>query len=101
MQFWWYIEWPEEVRKYTLVYVRNNKDGKLISINVLKYAATLVNYAAAYHFYKHNPDPSDPFPMVLFYADNTASESWMDKACNSSLIGRSLSRLQCAMCNVQ
>ena len=64
---------------------------------MLEYAAILVNYAAAYHFYHINPDPSDPFPMVLFYADNTASESWMEKACNSSLIGRALSRLQCAM----
>jgi len=97
MKFWWYIEWPEEIRKHTLIYVRNNKDGTLISINVLEYAAILVNYAAAYHFYHNNPDPSDPFPMVLFYADNAASESWTEKACNSSLIGRALSRLQCAM----
>ena len=97
MRFWWYIEWPEEVRKHTLIYIRNNKDGKLISINVLEYAAILINYAAAYHYYHNNHDPSDPYPMVLFYADNTASEAWMEKACNSSLIGRALSRLQCAM----
>ena len=70
MNFWWYIEWPEEIRKNTLIYVRNNKDGTLISINVLEYAAILVNYAAAYHFYHNNHDPSDPFPMVLFYANN-------------------------------
>ena len=97
MNFWWYIEWPDEIKRHTLVYVRNNKDGKLISINVLEYAALLINYAGAYHYYLHNPDPEDPFPQVLFYADNTASESWMVKACNSSLIGRALSRLQCAM----
>ena len=97
MKFWWYIEWPDEIKKHTLVYVQNNKDGTLISINVLEYAAILVNYAAAYNFYHTNPDPSDPFPMVLFYADNTASESWTEKACNSSLIGRALSRLQCSM----
>ena len=97
MSFWWYIEWPEEIRKHTLVYIRSNKDGKLISINVLEYAAQLITYAAAYHFYHNNPDPSDPYPMVLFYADNRCSESWMDKACNSSLIGRALSRTQCAM----
>ena len=24
MQFWWYLEWPPDVRKHTLVYVRNN-----------------------------------------------------------------------------
>jgi hypothetical protein len=33
----------------------------------------------------------------LLIADNTAAESWMETACNSSLIGRALSRLQCAM----
>jgi len=97
MKFWWYIEWPDEIKDRTLIYVRNNKDGTLISINVLEYAAIIVNYAAAYHFFREHPDPSDPFPMVLLYADNTASESWMEKACNSSLIGRALSRLQCAM----
>ena len=97
MQFWWYLEWPPEVKKYTLVYVKNNKDGSLISINVLEYAALLINYAATYHFYKLHPDASDPYPLVLLRGDNTASESWIDKACNSSLIGRALSRLQCAM----
>lgn len=97
MKFWWYIEWPAEVRNHTLIYVRNNKEGKLVSINVLEYAALLVTYAAAYHYHHNHPDPSDPYPVVKFYADNTACESWMEKACNSSLIGRALSRLQCAM----
>lgn len=97
MGFWWYYKWPESVHKQTLIYIRNNKDGQLVSINVLEYAALLINYAAAFHYYKNNPDPSDPYPSVLFYADNSASESWMEKACNSSLIGRALSRLQCAM----
>ena len=91
MGFWWYHEWPDSVRKQTLVYVRNNKEGNLISINVLEYAALLINYAAAYHFHMKHPDHSDPYPQVLFYADNTAAESWMEKACNSSFIGRALS----------
>ena len=93
MKFLWYIEWPEEIRKHTLIYVSNNNNGTLTSINVLEYAVILVNYAAAYHFYHNNPDASDPFPMVLFHADNAASELWTEKACNSSLIGRALSRL--------
>ena len=65
MGFWWYLEWPPEVRKYTLIYVRNNKDGSLISINVLEYAALLINYAATYHYYSTHPDQSDPYPVVL------------------------------------
>ena len=97
MGFWWYIEWPPEVHKHTLIYRRNNKDGKLVSINVLEYAALLINYAATTLYYLSHPDPSDPSPLVLFNADNTAAESWMEKSCTSSLIGRALGRLQCAM----
>jgi hypothetical protein len=97
MKYWWYIEWPAEVRQYTLIYVRNNSEGTLVSINVLEYAALLINYAAAYHYHHNNPDPTDPYPIVQFFADNSACESWMEKACNSSLIGRALSRLQCSM----
>ena len=97
MRFWWYFEWPPEVRKFTLVYVRNNANGDLISINVLEYAAILINYAATTLYYETHHEPSDPYPLVLFNADNRASESWMVKSCTSSLIGRALARVQCAM----
>ena len=97
MRFWWYFEWPESVRKHTLIYIRSNKDGTLISINVLEYAAILINYAAAIHYFNNNTEVADPYPVVLFRTDNSASESWMDKACNRSLIGRALSQLQCSM----
>ena len=40
--FWWYIEWPKEIPKHTLIYFRCNKDGRLININVLEYAAELI-----------------------------------------------------------
>ena len=57
----------------------------------------VINYVAAYHFYKHNPDPDDPFPLVRLFGDNAAAESWMSKACTSSLIGRALGRVLCAL----
>jgi hypothetical protein len=97
MRFWWYIKWPQEVESKTLRYVRSNKNGDLVSINVLEYAAMLITYAAAYHFYREHPDVTDPFPLVSLLADNTTAESWMETACTSSLIGRALGRLQCAM----
>jgi hypothetical protein len=97
MEFWWYYKWPEEVRQRTLTFVRSNEHGQLISINVLEYAGMLINYAAATHYYRSHPDAGDPFPKVLFFADNTAAESWMLKGCNSSWSGRALGRLQCAM----
>ena len=97
MQFWWYLEWPAEVRKYTLKYVRNNSEGKLISINVLEYAAIIINYAATTLYFQSHHDASDPYPLVLFNADNRAAESWTTKSCTSSMIGRALGRVQCAM----
>jgi hypothetical protein len=97
MKFWWYLEWPKEILECTLKFVKNNEKGDLISINVLEYAAGLINYAAAYHYYLTHPDPNDPYPVVKLYLDNTASESWIIKACKGSLAGRALSRLQCAM----
>ena len=79
MGFWWYFKWPEEVRKHTLTIVRSNTHGQFVSINMLEYASMLINYAAASHFYSQFPNASDPFPKVLFFADNTAAESWMLK----------------------
>lgn len=98
MQFWWYIEWPEEVQRHTLRYIKNNKDGNLISINVLEYAGVIINYIASTYFFREcKNDPSDPYPTVLLYADNTTAEAWAIKACKKSLIGRSLALLQCAL----
>ena len=77
MGFWWHIEWPEEVRRRTLRYIRNDKDGNLISINVLEYATVIINYVAStFYFTKISPNPVDPYPVVLIKADNTTSESW-------------------------
>ena len=97
MKFWWYIEWPEKVRALTLRFVKNNKSGTLISINALEYAALIINYVAACHYFLTNKDPLDPYPSVLLYADNTAAESWAIKGCKSSTVGRHLGLLQCAL----
>ena len=97
MGFWWYIEWPPEVQSHTLRFVKNDKHNTLISINVLEYAAGIINYIASMHFYTTCPNKSDPTPIVLLYDDNTASESWLMKGCKSSRIGRGLGRLQCSL----
>ena len=99
MKFWWYIEWPDEVQKRTLRYVKNNKNGNLISINVLEYAALIINYIAATHYFRiHLDKVTDPHPTTLLYADNSTAEAWMKmKQCKDSLIGRALGRLQCAL----
>jgi hypothetical protein len=97
MKFWWYIQWPEEVRQRTLRFVKNNSTNTLISINVLEYAALIINYVASTHYFLNHKDPEDPYPSVLLYADNTTAESWLRKSCKNSFVGRALGRLQCSL----
>ena len=99
MQFWWYIEWPENIQKRTLRFIKNDKNNTLISINVLEYAALILNFiAATYYFRTYHKDKSDPYPTTLLYADNSTAEAWEKlKQCKTSMIGRNLGRLQCAL----
>ena len=41
--FWWHIEFPEEVKHRTLLFKSDNKDGTLISINVLEFVTVIIN----------------------------------------------------------
>eukprot|EP00956_Cyclotella_meneghiniana_P041381 scaffold224955_cov33-Cyclotella_meneghiniana.AAC.1 len=41
MKFWWYYEWPKSIREQTLRFIKNNKNGDLITINALEYATIL------------------------------------------------------------
>ena len=56
MKFWWYIEWPADVQIRTLRFIKNNKNDDLISINVLEYAALIINFMAATYFLRHHHD---------------------------------------------
>lgn len=96
-RFWWYLEWSEDIRRRTLRYRRNNSDGKFISINALEFASVIINFAAMTLFFQQNQDPSNPFPVGLIFADNVSAEIWAIKGCKSSLLGRALGRLLCAL----
>ena len=98
MKFWWYIEWPENIRKCTLKFVYTNKDGKLVTINALEYASLIINYAAATFILSHvMRSPRDPHPVVLLYADNRTAEAWLIKASKASHAGRALGYIQAAI----
>ena len=98
MGFWWYIEWPQDIAQRTLRYVSSNKDGMLVTINALEYASLIVNYIAATYVLVHlDRSTTDPHPVVLFYADNTAAESWMKKASSCSEGARALGYVQAAL----
>ena len=99
--FWWHLEWPEEVVQRTLLYLKNNKKGKFISINLLEYATVIINYAASLASYharnsKINPDTIKS-PVLLNWADNKASIKWTNVMCTSNQAGRSLGRLFCGL----
>jgi hypothetical protein len=100
MQFWWWIDWPEEIKKRTLRYIKDGQSGDLVDINNLEYATVLINYAAACHYWitlGNSQKQNIPYPRVRIMADNVCSEVWATKGCKRSFTGRRLGRLQCAM----
>ena len=69
---WWYIQWPEEVRRRTIRFITTIRasDGTLVSINVLEYAAMIITYLASYYvLVKVNPSAVDPYPVLKLWAD--------------------------------
>ena len=94
--FWWHLEWPEEIRKRTLLFIKDGSTGRLISINALEYATIIINYAAVTAEVTPSIKEDNPFPTTLLMADNKSGESWTIKGCKTSLAGRALGRLQCA-----
>eukprot|EP00978_Attheya_sp_CCMP212_P046585 scaffold400374_cov39-Attheya_sp.AAC.1 len=80
-----------------MIKTRDPKTGETISINVLEYATVLINYAAATDVFALINDPSAPkYPVLLNWADNTATISWTKKMCKSSEGGKALSRILCS-----
>eukprot|EP00957_Ditylum_brightwellii_P012036 909237-Ditylum_brightwellii.AAC.1 len=99
LQFWWHLEWPEEVQARNINEMKRDKDRKLISINVLEYITVILNYVAtiaSIQGLRNRGLLHHPHVVVLIKADNTAAESWAKKSC-SSVIGKALMRLQAAL----
>ena len=91
LKFWWHLPYPETV--ITRAYLKNNKSGLLVSINVLELVCVIVNMAASiFACYFDNEDLSS-CPVLLNWCDNTAACSWVSYRCKNSLIGRRLARL--------
>ena len=83
--FWWYLEWPQSIRARTLRFVKNNKQGNLIDINLLEYATLVITDIIAHDRIQTLGHLShDPHPHVLYYGDNTTSESWAEKGAKHS-----------------
>ena len=63
LEFWWHIDFPEEVKKRTLLFNSDNKDGMLISINVLEFVTVIINYCASLHVITTTNITHDPRPV--------------------------------------
>ena len=97
LRFWWHLSWRKEVYKRTKVFVKNNKKGRLISINVLEFKYVIVNFCAALTALELDNPTDDPHPILLNEADNTSSIRWCNHARKSSLAGRALGRFFCML----
>jgi hypothetical protein len=97
LQFWWHIDFPEEVKLRTLLHMKDNKDGKRISINVLEFVTVIINYIASLHVRTTTNIINDPYPVLLNITDNTSSLRWTQNACRTSKLGRLLARFFCSL----
>ncbi len=82
--FWWHLTFPEEVKLRTLLHKRDNADGLLISINVLKFVTVIINYCVAFHMALGKNPTNDPYPVLLNVTDNASALSWTMGACRKS-----------------
>jgi len=80
----WHIPFPEAVIQRTLKHKKDNKDGLLISINVLEFITVIINYCAALHFVTTTSATDDPYPVLLNVTNNTSALSWTTGACKKS-----------------
>ncbi len=95
--FWWHIPFPEVVKQRTLLHKRDNKDGLLISINVLEFVTIIINYFATLHIVTTTLATNDPYPVLLNVTDNASALCWTTGACKKSKVGRLLACFFCLL----
>jgi hypothetical protein len=95
--YWWQISWNELHHDIADTLLnRYEKTGKILtSINVLEFAAAWVNYVACCYMVKSGRKKYAWQPQVLFYGDNTASESWCHSCNLSQPKARAIAKLYC------
>jgi hypothetical protein len=71
--------------------------GHIIKRILLEFITIIINYAAAITALLLDGHDSDPFPVLLNFADNTSSVRWTNHHCKGSLKARALGRLFCGL----
>jgi hypothetical protein len=95
--FWWHLPFPEEVKLRMLLHKRDNADGLLISINVVKFVTIIINYCAALHIVLSINPTNNPYPVLLNVTDNASTLSRTTGACRKSRIDRFLACFFCLL----
>jgi hypothetical protein len=95
--YWWYIPIPKGVKQRTLLHKENDKDGCLISINVLVFVTVIINYCSLLHAVMTMFASNVPYPVLLNVTNNTSAVSWTTEACRKSRIGRLLACFFCSL----
>jgi hypothetical protein len=95
--YWWHIPFPNKVKQRTLLHKKDNKDGRLISINVLEFVTIIINYCASLHVVTATSTSNDPYPVLLNVTNNTLALSWTTGACRKSRIGRLIACFFCSL----
>ena len=98
--FWWHMEWPEEIKALTLknltVTRRCKVTNKLISINLLEFVVEIINYAAVTHLFQCTPSEYE-YATLLNWTDNKTAEAWIRKAATKTNKGKALQRTLCSL----
>ena len=97
LKFWWHINFPEELKLRTLLLRKDNKDGKLISINVLEFETVIINYIASLPIITTTTIINDPYPVLLNITNNASALSWTQSECRTSKLGWLLARFFCSL----
>ena len=92
LKFWWHIDFPIKIVKWTLLHIPDESDVRFISINCLEYFTIIINYCAAKVFFATESNERDPYPVVLYVTNNTSAKKWTTHTIKKSLASRALAR---------
>ncbi len=79
------------------MHIKDNKDGQLISINVLKFFTVIINYCVSLHMFMTRSITNDPHPVLLNMTNNASALRWTNYICRKSKLGRLQLRFFCSL----
>jgi hypothetical protein len=95
--FCWHLPFLEKVIQQTPIHKKDNKDGLLISINVLEIVMVIINYYASLQVFTTKNITDNPHPVLLSGTDNASALSCTNQTCRKSKLGRLLAQFFCSL----